>query len=102
MLQLGALSVPASASIDCCTLVMGGTGTGAAVRHGGGCRSVDLQARQGRVTVGAADVSALVPCRRVAADGDRGLVIIEALSTRWGMHDYQGGDRVWVQLRPHP
>jgi len=75
---------------------------GNAVRHGGGCLSVDLQAHQEHVTVGAADGSAVVPRRREADEGGRGLLIIEALSTRWGVHDHQGGKRVWVQLRPHP
>jgi hypothetical protein len=36
------------------------------------------------------------------ADGGRGVLIIEALSSGWGVHDHHGGKRVWVQLRPHP
>lgn len=47
--------------------------------------------------------SAVVPHRRAAgADGGRGVGVIEALSVRWGVDDYPGGKRVWVQLLPHP
>jgi anti-sigma regulatory factor (Ser/Thr protein kinase) len=75
-----------------------------AVRHGGGCRSLDLQAHEDHVTVGAADGSPIVPRRRDEpdSDGGRGVFIIEALSARWGVHDHHGGKRVWVQLLPHP
>lgn len=75
-----------------------------AVKHGGGCLSLDLQAHEEHVTVAAADGSAVVPRRRDEpdSDGGRGVLIIEALSTRWGVHDHQGGKRVWIQLRPHP
>lgn len=56
-----------------------------AVRHGGGCISLDLQLHDGTITVGAADGSSVVPCRRAGDDdGGRGLAIIEALVRRWG------------------
>jgi anti-sigma regulatory factor (Ser/Thr protein kinase) len=75
-----------------------------AVKHGGGCLSLDLQAHEEHVTVAAADGTAVVPRRRddPDSDGGRGLLLIEALSTRWGVHDHHGGKRVYVQLRPHP
>jgi anti-sigma regulatory factor (Ser/Thr protein kinase) len=74
-----------------------------AVRHGGGCLSLDLQAHDGDVTIGAADGSSVVPRRRDADDdGGRGLAIVEALVTRWGVHSHEGGKRVWAQLRRCP
>jgi anti-sigma regulatory factor (Ser/Thr protein kinase) len=74
-----------------------------AVRHGGGCVSLDLHAHDGQVIVGAADGSAVVPRRRDPTDdGGRGLSLIEAFAARWGVHDHDGGKRVWVQLSPHP
>lgn len=74
-----------------------------AVRHGGGYVSLDVRAHDGRVTLGAADGSGVLPQRRDAdTDGGRGILLIEALSERWGVHDHEGGKRVWVELRPHP
>lgn len=74
-----------------------------AVRHGGGCLSLDVQAHDGRVFVGAADGSSVVPRTRKPDDrGGRGLVLIEAFTSRWGVHDHEGGKRVWVELFPHP
>jgi hypothetical protein len=55
------------------------------------------------VTIGAADGSSVQPRRRDADDDSgRGLAIIEALSARWGVHEHEGGKRVWVQLPRHP
>ena len=74
-----------------------------AVIHGGGCLSLELTAHDGDVTIAAADGSAVVPRRREAdRTGGRGLMLIEALSTDWGVHDHEGGKRVWVQLPPYP
>jgi anti-sigma regulatory factor (Ser/Thr protein kinase) len=75
-----------------------------AVRHGGGCLALDLRADEGIVTVGAADASALVPRRgEVYEDGTGGygIGIIEALASRWGVDDQEGGKRVWVRLHPY-
>lgn len=74
-----------------------------AVRHGGGCLSLDLHARDGQVTIGVADGSAVLPRRRDADDdGGRGLAVVEALADRWGVHDHHEGKRVWAQLPRHP
>ena len=74
-----------------------------AVRHGGGSLPLDLQAHDGHLTIGAADGSSVVPRRRDPADdGGRGLMIVEALTTRWGVHDHHGGKRVWARLPDHP
>ncbi|MEU0151314.1 ATP-binding protein [Micromonospora fulviviridis] len=71
-----------------------------AVRHGGGCLSLHLHARDDEVTVCAVDGSAVVPRRRDPdGDGGRGLRIIEALCRAWGVEDLpDGGKRVWVRL----
>ncbi len=73
-----------------------------AIKHGGGCLSLDLQAHKEHVTVAPADGTAAVPRRRDDPDCDGGLLLIEALSTWWGVHDYLGGKRIFVQLRPYP
>jgi anti-sigma regulatory factor (Ser/Thr protein kinase) len=74
-----------------------------AIRHGGGCLAVDLSLHEGAVTVGAADGNSVVPYPRPAeGEGGRGLLIIECMSAGWGVHDHEGGKRVWVQLVPHP
>ena len=73
-----------------------------AIRHGGGCLFLDLQANGDLVTIGAADGSATVPRRRDAEGGGRGLALIEALALRWGVHDHEDGKRVWAQLPPPP
>jgi anti-sigma regulatory factor (Ser/Thr protein kinase) len=74
-----------------------------AVRHGGGCLSLQLQTCDGRLTIAAADRSTAVPDHRPHADdGGRGLAIIEALCPRWGVHTHSGGKQVWVQFAPHP
>lgn len=71
-----------------------------AVRHGGGCLSLEVSARDEDVTVCAVDGSAVVPRRRDPdGDGGRGLGIIEALSEEWGVQDIPGGGkRVWVRI----
>lgn len=72
-----------------------------AVRHGGGCLALHVQANGDQVTISAVDGSAVVPRHRVAgSDGGRGLAIIEALSQAWGVADHDGGKRVWVRLLP--
>lgn len=73
-----------------------------AVKHGGGCLELGLEAHEGTVTVGAADGSAVVPRRGDPTDkGGRGLALVEAISSRWGVSDHEGGKRVWVELRPY-
>jgi anti-sigma regulatory factor (Ser/Thr protein kinase) len=75
-----------------------------AVVHGGGCLSVEVQAHGQQVTIGAADGSPVAPRRREAdpAGGGRGMALIEALTTRWGVYDHDGGKYVWAVLPPHP
>jgi len=73
-----------------------------AVRHAGGCRTVILHADGNRVTVTAVDTSPTQPHRREPdGGGGRGLIIIEALSTRWGVDHRHNGKRVWASFTPH-
>jgi anti-sigma regulatory factor (Ser/Thr protein kinase) len=70
-----------------------------AVLHGGGCLGLHVESHDGRVVLSVTDGSAVVPERRPPdARGGRGLAIIERLCTRWGVHDHEGGKRVWAEL----
>jgi anti-sigma regulatory factor (Ser/Thr protein kinase) len=70
-----------------------------AVRHGGGCVSLQLEAHGDRVIVSVADGSSVVPRRRDPDGiGGRGIALIEALSAGWHVETYQGGKRVRVEL----
>ena len=74
-----------------------------AVQHGGGCVDFSVESHEGRVVVSVADGSSVVPRRRDPDGiGGRGIAVIEAVSTRWGVHDHEGGKRVWVELTTHP
>ncbi|MFC4148089.1 ATP-binding protein [Micromonospora mangrovi] len=74
-----------------------------AVRHGGGCVDFSVESHDGRVVVSVADGSSVVPRRRDPDGiGGCGLAVIEAISTSWGVHDHEGGKRVWVELTTHP
>jgi anti-sigma regulatory factor (Ser/Thr protein kinase) len=72
-----------------------------AVLHGGGCVELNLAAHDERVVIAVADGSAVVPRRRDPDQaGGRGLRLIEALAVGWGVHDHEGGKRVWVEMAP--
>ncbi|HEU5107758.1 MAG TPA: ATP-binding protein [Micromonosporaceae bacterium] len=74
-----------------------------AVQHGGGCVALTVESHDGRVLLRVADGSSVVPRPRDPDEtGGRGLAVIEALSTGWGVDDYQGGKRVWVELESYP
>ncbi|WP_130509992.1 ATP-binding protein [Krasilnikovia cinnamomea] len=74
-----------------------------AVRHGGGAVAVSIETHQEQVTLAVADGSSVVPRRRDPDEaGGRGVAVIEALSSAWGVRDHQGGKQVWVQLRTYP
>lgn len=73
------------------------------MRYGGGCVEFRIEAREGRVVLSVADTSPVVPHRRDPdADGGRGITLIEASSTRWGVHNHDDGKQVWVELAPCP
>ncbi|WP_092545857.1 ATP-binding protein [Actinoplanes derwentensis] len=74
-----------------------------AVRHGGGCLELQLEAHDATVVVSVADGSAVVPRRRDPDGiGGRGIALIEALSAGWSVQNYQGGKRVRVELLACP
>jgi anti-sigma regulatory factor (Ser/Thr protein kinase) len=74
-----------------------------AVRHGGGCVEFTVESHEGRVVLAVADGSPVAPCRRDPDQaGGRGIAVIEAFSEQWGVHNHEGGKRVWVELPPSP
>jgi anti-sigma regulatory factor (Ser/Thr protein kinase) len=74
-----------------------------AVRHGGGCVALHLEAHGGRVVVSVADESPVAPRRRAPDEvGGRGLALIEAMAAGWTVENHQGGKRVRVELFPCP
>ena len=74
-----------------------------AVRHGGGCIELQLEAHDERVVVSVADGSSVVPRRRDPDDvGGRGIALIEAMSRGWTVQNYEGGKRVRVEMLPCP
>ncbi|RYU10251.1 ATP-binding protein [Nocardioides iriomotensis] len=49
---------------------------------------------------GAGDTTAVAPgVERLGADGGRGLVIVDVLSTDWGVAEHAEGKSVWFSLR---
>ncbi|MEU4426015.1 ATP-binding protein [Actinoplanes sp. NPDC024001] len=74
-----------------------------AVRHGGGCVALHVEAHDDVVIVSVADGSSVVPRRRDPDGvGGRGIALIEALSAGWIVQNHEGGKRVRVELLPCP
>jgi anti-sigma regulatory factor (Ser/Thr protein kinase) len=76
-----------------------------ALRHGGGCIGLDIQAHENGAVIGVADGSPEFRHRPQAlgeGSNGRGLFIVEALTAAWGVSPHHGGKRVWVRLHPHP
>ena len=69
-----------------------------AVLHDGSSVEIRVEAHEGRVTLSIADGLSVVPGR----DDELSLILIEGLSAGWGVHDHNGGKRVWVELPPCP
>jgi len=73
------------------------------IRHGGGLIELSMEAHADQVLIKATDGTSVVPRRREpGAGGGFGLRLIEAFSDSWGVHEFQGGKRVWVRLRRYP
>ncbi|GAA4609724.1 anti-sigma regulatory factor (Ser/Thr protein kinase) [Actinoplanes octamycinicus] len=74
-----------------------------AVLHGGGPITLILRLDERGLTLTVADGSPALPHRRDPdLTGGRGLMLIEALSSRWGVLHDPGGKRVWAELPPCP
>lgn len=74
-----------------------------AVRHGGGCVALHVEAHDEKVVVSVADGSSVVPRRRDPDGiGGRGIALIEALAVGWTVQNHEGGKRVLVELYPCP
>jgi len=62
-----------------------------------------VEAHEDRVMLCVADGSSVIPePRDPDLAGGRELMLIEALSSRWGVNDHEGGKQVWVELTPSP
>ena len=73
-----------------------------AVRHAGGCAVLDLHVN-GQVTLTVTDPSPVHPhLHQPDEHGGRGLLIVDALCTRWGSRDRETGKQVWAELPPYP
>jgi anti-sigma regulatory factor (Ser/Thr protein kinase) len=73
-----------------------------AIRHAGGCATLDL-CTDGQTTVTVTDRSPVYPRLQEPGDhGGRGLLIVDALCSRWGVRDQKNGKQVWVELPPYP
>lgn len=76
-----------------------------AVRHGGGCRWVELHVDRCRVILQVGDGSTAWPrleTAQVQATHGRGLALINAMTEGWNAADHDGGKRVWTTLTAHP
>lgn len=74
---------------------------GNAVRHGGAHVLLTVARSPGTVTVGVEDGSAVLPGPRTDdpdAESGRGMLIVDALSRRWGITELEPGKRVWAEL----
>lgn len=73
-----------------------------AVRHGGGVHEVTLRATGDVIRIEVTDAGDGQPQLREAetnAFGGRGLALVEALSSSWGVKDQsEGGKTVWAEI----
>jgi signal transduction histidine kinase len=74
------------------------------MRHGAGVVDVDLSGDANQVLLSVGDTSELLPNLRTAheqGDGGRGLALVAALSSNWGvLRRPQGGKTVWCEFPP--
>ena len=72
-----------------------------AVEHGGGSAVVEADLDDTRLRVSVADTDPRLPTAALAAidaERGRGLLLVEALSSRWGATPQDGGKTVWFEL----
>jgi anti-sigma regulatory factor (Ser/Thr protein kinase) len=73
-----------------------------AVRHAGSTLTVAVAIGRAAVRVEVRDRSPRLPALRESTGGDdewgRGLVLVDALASRWGAERLPSGKRVWFEL----
>lgn len=72
-----------------------------AVRYGAGPIEIHLVIGDGAIRLEVSDHAESLPLQREAADdefGGRGMPLIEAISTHWGIEEFTGGKTVWAEL----
>ena len=72
-----------------------------AIQHGGGSAVVEADVDRTRLRVAVADSDPRLPSARLAAidaERGRGLLLVEALSSRWGATPQDEGKKVWFEL----
>ena len=72
-----------------------------AIQHGGGSALVDADVDRTRLRVSVADSDPRLPTAALAAidaERGRGLLLVEALSSRWGATPLDDGKVVWFEL----
>lgn len=72
-----------------------------AIEHGGGTAVVDAEVDRTRLRVAVADSDPRLPTAQLAAidaERGRGLLLVEALSSRWGATPQGAGKSVWFEL----
>jgi anti-sigma regulatory factor (Ser/Thr protein kinase) len=72
-----------------------------AIEHGGGSAVLDAEVDGRRLRVCVVDDDPTLPSASLAsidAERGRGLLLVEALSSRWGAEPRDGGKNVWFEL----
>lgn len=73
-----------------------------AVAHGGGPLELVLDASAGRLRIEVSDGAPLLPAPRPShhpsLPGGHGLFIVERVTDRWGVEQYDGGKTVWAEV----
>ena len=72
-----------------------------AVEHGGGTAVVEVDVDVARLRVSVSDSDPRLPTAALAAadaERGRGLLLVEALSSRWGVAPQEDGKCVWFEL----
>ena len=99
-----AACAPGSSSADAVELLVSELATNALV-HGAGDVRVRVLPRDGVVRVEVDDDSPVLPVRRSAgptAEGGRGLALVTALSSSWGVLPRDMGKTVWFEVADRP
>lgn len=72
-----------------------------AIEHGGGTAVLDAIADERQLRISVVDADPVLPIARVGDVDDergRGLMLVEALASRWGASPYGPGKTVWFEL----